>query len=222
MTQLTPQLDAKLRTDAPVVFGAVTIGLPDYEVNLLDGAGFLSFGGRSYVGDDPTFGTISEVEDLSDGTGDSAPAFSLTLLPSGDAAAAALASPTMQGSPVYVWIGAVNETTGQPVPDPHLIFVGELDVPTLRSEEHGRVLDYEITSVFERLFEDDESARLSPGHHRSIFPNEAGLDYVTGVAQPVYWGIAGNPSTISYQNGAGLLGGVGGVFLDRIAEMQSR
>ncbi|NJR80461.1 hypothetical protein [Sphingomonas corticis] len=222
MSQLTPQLDAKLRTDAPVVFGAVTVSLPDYEVNLLDGSGVLAFGGRTYVGDDATFGTISEVEDLTDGAGDSAPAFSMTLLPASDAAAATLARPQMQGSPVMVWIGAVDELTGMAVPDPHLIFVGELDVPTLRSSEHGRALDYEVTSVFERLFEDDESARLSPGHHRSIFPNEAGLDYVTGVSQPVYWGIAGNPSAISYQNGAGLLGGVGGVFLDRIAEMQSR
>ncbi|WP_294189082.1 hypothetical protein [uncultured Sphingomonas sp.] len=210
MTQLTPALDAELRRDAPLPFGAVSIDLPDAQVNLLDGAGVLAFGGRTFVGEDATYGVLSEVEDLTDGSGDSAPAFSMTLLPNGDAAAAALASPNMQGSPVFVWIGAVDKQSGLPIPDPHLIFAGELDVPKLMSDESGRRLDYEVVSVFERLFEDDESSRLSPGHHRSIFPGEAGMDFVTGVAEHVYWGVAGNPSpVVSYSGGSGYSAGGG-------------
>ncbi len=199
MSNLTPALEAALKSNAPTVFGAVSIALPSGDVNLLDGAGVLEFGGRTYVGQDATYGTISDVENLTDGTGDSAPALSLTLLPAGDAAAAALAAPTMQGSPVAIYLGAVNPITGSVVPDPHLLFLGELDVPALVSGEDGRRLDYEIVSVFERLFEDDESARLSAGFHRSIFPDEAGLDGVTGVAETVYWGVAGqNPTGVSY------------------------
>ncbi|WP_426255810.1 hypothetical protein [Sphingomonas sp. DC2300-3] len=199
MSNLTPALEAALKSDAPTVFGAVSIALPDREVNLLDGAGIAEFGGRTYVGQDDTFGTISDVENLTDGVGDSAPAIGLTLLPAGDAAAAALAAPTMQGAPVAIYMGAIDPVSGGVIPSPHLIFLGELDVPSLVSGEEGRRLDYEIVSVFERLFEDDESARLSAGHHRSIFPGEAGLDFVTGVAEPVYWGIAGqNPTGISY------------------------
>lgn len=199
MSSLTPALESALKSDAPTVFGAVSISLPSGQINLLDGAGVLSFGGKTYVGQDDTYGTISDVENLTDGTGDSAPALGLTLLPAGDAAAAALAAPTMQGSPVAIYLGAINPVTGAVVPDPQLIFLGELDVPSLVSGEQGRRLDYEIVSVFERLFEDDESARLSAGFHRSIFPNEAGLDGVTGVAETVYWGVAGqNPTGISY------------------------
>lgn len=199
MSNLTPALETALKSNSPTVFGAVSISLPSGEVNLLDGAGVLTFGGRTYVGQDDTYGTISDVENLTDGTGDSAPAVGLTLLPSGNAAAAALASPTMQGSPVAIYLGAVNPATGVVIPDPYLLFLGEIDVPALVSSEEGRRLDYEIVSVFERLFEDDESARLSPGHHRSIFPNEGGLDSVTGVGEPVYWGVAGqNPTGISY------------------------
>lgn len=199
MSSLTPALDAALRSDAPTVFGAVTLSLPNAEVNLLDGAGVLAFGGRTYLGEDATYGTISDVENLTDGAGDSAPALSITLLPASDAAAAALAAPTMQGAPVAIYLGAVNPFTGQVIPDPHLLFLGELDVPLLASGEDGRKLTYDVVSVFERLFEDDESARLSPGHHRSIFPNEAGLDAITGVDEPVYWGVAGqNPTAIAY------------------------
>lgn len=203
MTSLTPALDAELRKDTPLIFGGVSIDLPGYSLNLLDGAGILTFGGRTFVGEDATYGVISDVEDLTDGTGDSAPAFSMTLLPSGDAAAADLAAPTMQGAPVMVWVGAVNQITGVPIPNPQLIFIGELDVPTLESDEHSRKLTYEVVSVFERLFEDDESARLSAGHHRSIFPGEAGMDFVTGVAEPVYWGVAGAPSAVAVYTGGG-------------------
>lgn len=201
MSRLTPALDAALRCISPLVFGAISLELPDATVNLLDGAGILSFGGKTYVGEDPTYGVLSDIDDLTDGVGDSAPAFLVTLLPSGDAAASALAAPTMQGSRVTVWMGAVDQTTGLPIPDPDLVFLGELDVPTLRSNVTERRVDYEVVSVFERLFEGDESARLSPGHHRSIFPNEAGMDFVTGVDQPVYWGVAGNPGGVVYGNG---------------------
>lgn len=197
MTGLTPALDAELRGPSPTVFGAVAIDLPSASINLLDGSGALSFAGRTFVGEDATFGVLSDVQNLTDGAGDSAPAFSMSLIPSGDASAGVLAAPDMQGSPVYVWIGAVNTATGQPVPDPYLVFAGELDVPTLDADETGRVLTYEVVSVLERLFEDDESARLSPGHHRSIFPNEAGMDFVTGVAETVYWGVQAPPSNIT-------------------------
>lgn len=202
MTQLTPALDTALRGVTPLVFGAISIDLPDAQVNLLDGAGIVTFGGRTYVGEDATYGVLSDIENLTDGGGESAPAISVTLLPASDASAAALAAPGMQGSQVKIWLGAIDRVTGQPIPDPHLIFIGELDVPTLRSSENDRRLDYEIVSVFERLFEDDESARLSDGFHRSIFPNERGLEFVTGVDQPVYWGVAGNPSAIIH-NGFG-------------------
>ncbi len=210
MSQLTPALDTALKSDAPLVFGAVAIDLPGQSVNLLDGAGTLDFGGRTFVGHDETFGTISSVEDLTDGVGDSAPAFQLTLLPSGDAAAAFLASPTMQGAPVMVWLGAVDRVTGRTIPDPHLVFLGELDVPTLHSEDHARRLDYEIVSVFERLFEDDQSVRLSAGHHRSIFPNEAGMDFVTGVAETIYWGVPGVQGAVATYSGGG--GDYGGAY----------
>ncbi|WP_455156023.1 hypothetical protein [Sphingomonas zeae] len=208
MSLLTPALDGALKADMSLVFGAVAIDLPEQSVNLLDGAGVLSFGNRTFVGHDETFGTISSVEDLTDGVGDNAPAFQLSLLPAGDAAAANLSRPTMQGSPVMVWLGAVDRVTGQPIPDPYLVFLGELDVPTLHSDEHGRRLDYEISSVFERLFEDDQSVRLSAGHHRSIFPAEAGMDFVTGVAQTIYWGVPGVQGAVStYSGGAGGYGG---------------
>lgn len=211
MSELTPALEAELRTDSPTIFGAVAIDLPEYQVNLLDGAGVLTFGGRTYLGEDVAFGVLSDIENLTDGVGDQAPAIGITLLPSSDASAAVLSGPTMQGSPVTVMLGAVNPITGVVIPDPHLLFIGELDVSTIQSGEQGRRLELEVVSVFERLFEDDESARLSPGFHKSIFPGELGLDFVTGVAEPVYWGMAG-PNSGIVTGGSGGGSGGGGMF----------
>lgn len=216
MTALTPALDAELRKDAPTVFGAVKIRLPDGTIRLTDGSGAIRFGGETYVGEDPTYGVISDVENLTDGVGDSAPAIGLTLLPAGNAAAAALAAPSMQGAAVEIYVGAINPITGAVIPDPYLIFAGEVDVPTLDGGEQGRTVEYEVTSVFERLFEDDESARLSAGHHRSIFPNEAGMDFVTGVAETVYWGVPGVQGAVqSFSGGAGSYGGGGGRMVEQ-------
>lgn len=192
MTQLSPAFDAALSGFSPTIFGAVSIALPGYTLNLLDGSGVLAFGGRTYAGRDDTFGALASIENLTDGTGDEAPALSITLLPAGDAAAADLAAATMQGSSVLIHIGAVDAATGFVIADPHLLFIGELDVPTLKSKANGRELDYEVVSVFERFFQDDEGARLAPGYHKSIWPDELGFDDITGVSQTYYWGVAGN------------------------------
>jgi hypothetical protein len=195
MSNLTPAFDAELSKPSPIVFGAVSIQLPQAQVNLLDGAGVLTFGGRTYRGMDATYGTLASIEEISEGTGDEAPALSITLLPSGDAAAADLAAATMQGSPVLIYIGAVEPAFGTVVPDPQLIFVGELDVPRLVSKENGRELEYEVVSVFERLFDVDEGARIAPGFHKNIWTGELLFDEITGITQDYFWGVEGKNIT---------------------------
>lgn len=194
---MTPQLDAALADFAPTIFGAVEILLPGYALRLIQGSGRLSFGGNTFIGRDPTYGVIDSVDVIADGTGDEAPEVTLTLLPASDAAAATLASANMQGSQVSIWLGAINPATGIVIPDPLLVFLGALDVPTLKASEHRRELEYRIVSVFEHFFTDDEGARLSDTFHRSIWPGEFGLSFVTGVEEMVVWGADTPPSSYS-------------------------
>lgn len=206
MSQLTPAMDTALAGPSPTVFGAVSITLPSATVNLLDGSGQLTFGGKTYVGRNATYGTLAACEEISDGMGDSAPALSLTLLPASDAAAADLAAPGMQGSSVEIYIGAVTPATGAVIADPYLLFLGELDVPTINSTDAGRDLEYQVVSVLERCFVDDEGQRLAPGRQRAIYPNDAGLDDVTGVTETINWGVAGSSygAVASYAGGGGM------------------
>lgn len=215
MSSLTPQLDAALAAASPTWFGAVRIDLPGYTLRLLDGAGFAVFpegasGGGTYLGRDPVYGVLAAIDEISDGIGDEAPAIGLTLHPASHAAAADLASPAMQGSPVSIFVGAIDRASGLVVPDPELLFVGELDVPTLRSTRNGRSLELEVVSTFERFFADDEGARLADGFHRSVWPGEAGLAFVTGVEKTVYWGMDAPPSAVVPGRAGGAMPGRGG------------
>jgi hypothetical protein len=204
MSAFTSQMETALAAPVATVFGAVEILLPGYAIRLLDGAGQVTFGGHSFTGFDPTFGAIESMDVISDGTGDEAPAISLTLIPSGDAAAGTLAAASMQGSQVSLWIGAVDAVSGLVIPDPMLVFLGAIDVPVLTSSSEGRTLELSVVSAFEKFFADDEGVRLSDTLHRSIWPGETGLAGVTGVDKKVYWGVETPISSVSYGSGTGI------------------
>jgi hypothetical protein len=205
VTSLSTGLDAALSADRAPIFGAVSIALPGYTLRLLDGSGELAFAGGSFLGDDPSFGVLAAVSEIADGASDEAPSVNITLLPPNDTAAATLAAAAMQGSLVNIYAGSWNLDTGQVIPDPVLLFIGEVDVPTLRSGSDGRSVEYEVTSISERLFAGDEGLRLSDGFHQSVWPGELGLSNVSGVEQTIYWGTQPPPGTV--QPGSSLTGG---------------
>ena len=59
---MTPGLESALRADRPLIFGALEINLPGYDLRLLDGSGEVMIGGNKFVGRDATFGTIASVK----------------------------------------------------------------------------------------------------------------------------------------------------------------
>jgi len=188
MSLLSPALDTALSGWTPTIFGAVEIVLPNHTLRLLTGSGVISFSGKTFTGEDATYGVIESIDPLTDGGGDEAPSLVLTLIPKSDAAAADLASAQMQGSQVSFWLGAVDPATGLVIGDPLLIFLGVLDVPKLKAGANSRLLDLEITSVFEQFFFNDDGARLNDTFHQYVWPGEAGFAFATGVTHQVYWG----------------------------------
>ena len=188
MTALTSALDTALQADSPLMFGAVEILLPSYSLRLLDGAGFATLFGNSFVGRDATYGTLGSVEAFSDGLDNTAPAVRITLNPPTNAAMATLAAPGTQGGQVSIWIGAIDRATGLVIPDPYLMFIGQLDVPTVQIGANKRSLQYDVVSAFERFFDQDEGVRLNGPWHASIWPGELGLQYVVDVQQSLPWG----------------------------------
>lgn len=203
MSELTPALDAALAADRPLVFGALELDLPGGAARFLDGAGEISFAGRTFFGTDPSFGTIAAIDAIDDGGTDEAPGLGVTLLPPNDTAAAVLAGAAVQGSTATIWIGAIDSFTGIPIPDPYLVFLGEIDVATISADETGRSVDYDLVSMSERFFDTDEGFRLNAAFHQSVWPGETGFFDVTGIEQTIYWGVAPPPGAVTTGGGGG-------------------
>ncbi|WP_051132568.1 hypothetical protein [Sphingobium bisphenolivorans] len=186
---MDPTLKSALAQPSVLLFGALRIALPAYTIRLLDGSGTLQIGGETYVGCDDVFGTIAELSELSEEIGDQAPEITIKLFPPNVSAAATLASPDMQGCSVQLLVGAVNMTTGAVIGTPEVVFLGEIDVPTVDIDAQGeRSVSFTVVSVFERLFEVEEGQRASNGWHQSIWPGELGLEHMTGTDVNLYWG----------------------------------
>ena len=209
MTDLTTAMEAELSADVYLPFGAIEIALPGGAfLRLLDGPGHLFFDGVGWVGEDTTYGSLLSFEPISDGDQDEVPAVTVSIAVPSAEAAATLGAATMQGAAVRVLLGAFQAATNTVVPDPLLLFLGEVDVPKLTSGPEGLTVELEIVSYSERLFMTEEGERLSDAFHRSIFPGEKGLEFVTGVERTVYWGA--QPPKGSVTNGQQQPAGGGG------------
>jgi hypothetical protein len=203
---LDPALQSALSKPSVLLFGAIKIELPGYTLRLLDGAGSLVVNGETYVGLDETFGSLAGMSELSEELGDGAPEVTVTLNPPGLSAAAVLAHPGMQGGRAQIIVGAADPVSGVSIGTPEVLFLGEIDVPTINLDPNGaRTVEFTIVSVFERLFEVEEGQRASNGWHQSICPGELGLEFMTGTDVNLYWGVKA-PSGITAK-GSGVVGG---------------
>lgn len=170
------------------LIGLVKIVLPAATIRLSDGIEIV-FGGETYVPRDPVFGTLGGIDAMGDGIGDEVPALNMTLLPPTTTAAAVLAAPGHQQSPVSIWLGEYNPATGQIVGTPARLFYGRLDQSVLTVTRESRDLTMTVVSNAERLFELNIGNALSQGWHKSIWPGEAGHDNATGLGRAVAWGV---------------------------------
>lgn len=169
------------------VFYALEVTLPSYTLRLCDGAGTVAFGDASFPGKDATFGVLAAIEAVGDGLDNQAPALRFVLNPPSASAASALSSPLFQGSPVKLWIGAFDPASGDVVGEPYLLFLGELDVPTLQAAQGSRSVTFDCVSAFERFFDDTEGARLTNAFHQLVWPGETGLEFVVDVQVTLPW-----------------------------------
>lgn len=195
---MDPTLKAALAMPTVTLFCALKIEFPSYTLRLLDGSGVVVIDGDVYAGVDDTFGTIESMSELNEEIGNQAPEISLTLFPPDVSGAATLSNPAMQGSAVTLMVGALDPVTGSVLGTPEIVFLGEVDVPTVEIDANGsRTVSYTIVSVFERLFEVEEGQRASDGWHQSIWPGELGLEFMTGTDVNLYWGATPPKSAVT-------------------------
>jgi len=181
-------LTTALGADSPLIFFAVEIIFPTFNLRLLDGPAVLSLNGNTFVGLDATYGALAGPEAWSDGVSSEAPHVMFQIQPPTTGAAASLCNPAYQGSVVNIWFGAVNRATGATVSAPYLAWSGFVDTMTLAIDRNARVVKVDAESTWDRFFDTDEGILLDNSTHQSIWPGELGLEFVTYVQQQVPWG----------------------------------
>jgi len=191
-------LDAAIQGQSLRVFTAVQIALPQtptypaYNINLIDGAGSITFAvgavSTTFTGDDPTFGTIGTISAVSEAIATEAPRVTVTLLPPSEVAVGQLNQPQYQGAPVKIWFGLVSELDGAVIGVPELLFSGRLDTAKTTAQANVRMVELDVASVFERLFIASEGDRLTLRWQQTVHPGETGLALNNSALNDPMWG----------------------------------
>lgn len=207
---LNTALDTGLKEQAIRVFTAVQMALPAagpypaYTLNLIDGAGFVTFFvngvSTTFSGEDSLFGVLGTISAISEAVATEAPRVTITVFPPTSDAVGQLNQPLYQGAPVKIWFGLVNETTGAVIGQPELLFSGRLDTAKTTAQPNARVVELDVASVFERLFVAQEGDRLTDRWLQSIYPGATGLRLNNDALQDPMWGAETQSSAVSVQN----------------------
>lgn len=167
------------------------IEFADHELRLCDG-GFIDFDGERYLSADSVFGSLGGFQVAQERAGDEAADAMLTLLPPQGTAAGVLNDSGHQGSRVRFWLVEYDLDTGEAVDaTADQLASMRVDVPTLRLMQRSKALDLDLMDAAMRLFLINRGNVLSPRFHRSIWPDEAGMDNMTGTPRQVAWGVQG-------------------------------
>lgn len=223
---LDTSLEAALQGAAPLVCVLLKIELPEHTITLVDGVGEVEYDSETYTGEDAVYGVLDSVESITEQVGTEAPTVRFTFLPASLDALADITNPANQGSPIYIWFGAVDEATGLLIGEPELLFNGELDTAEVEAGPESTVIAFDAVSAWERLFEANEGHRLNHQFWQSVYPGALGLQYVTEIQRDLPWGYdAPRPRVVSNVVGGGTGGGSpigggprvgGGDFLDAL------
>jgi hypothetical protein len=203
---LESNLNTALSRDYIRAFTAVQIALPAvgiavaYNINLIDGSGTVTFPingvPTTFTGSDPNFGSLDTLGTISESVATEAPNITLTLL---SPTIGQISDPRYQGAPVRIWLGAVDDATGNVIGSPEELYSGWLDTAVTTHGMNVQKTVLNVASVWERLFIGSEGNRLTAAWHRGLFPGEGGLDNAVESKGRIPWGVAGAvASNVSY------------------------
>lgn len=220
---MSPALLAAMKSRSYVQAHLLRIELPDHTIRLLDGSGFVVWGAGEnaevFQGKDPEFGTISGFGEFTEAEGTEAPRQTVQLLYKDNAALARLTAPMAQGSPVTIYLAVVDRQTGAVIGEPDPRFFGELDDGSFNVDRTSKMLELELSTVWERLFDDNEGHRWNDTFWSYLYgPGARAFEHMPYVGGKMHWGYNGPSSGSggSSYGGGGFVGGGGGNVTDQL------
>lgn len=213
---MSPAMLAALKARNPLLVHLLKIELPARTIRLVDGSGYVVWGAETYTGSDPDFGKIAGFGDFTEAEGTEAPRQTVQLLPPGNAALAALTAPGAQGAPATIYAAVIDRQSGQVIGEPDVRFAGELDDASFNPARNAALLEVELATIWERLFDDNEGHRWNDAFWTYLYgPNARAFQHVTNVGKKIYWGYNGPTSGSggsSYGGGGSIGGGLPGMI----------
>jgi len=203
--------------------GLCTIELPGATLRLCDG-GQVIWGEDVFRAKDADWGSIGQLEAFEEQGGDEAPGASMTFLPASSAAAADLALPANQMSPVRFWLVQVEEATGTVVSGADELIADMLvDTSEIKFGRGKRLVDLGLVSAADRLFEINIGNWLVAAFHKDVWPGEQGLDNAVDVGTTVAWRSKAPPrGSVTVGSGGGGGGKLWGNYdYDRAVELMA-
>lgn len=194
---MTPQMIAALSAGRATLTAFFEFDFPSGTRRLMLGSSEVAWNGHTWLGYDPTFGSVAANDDIAEDMTGVAPNSSIDIHIAPTATIADIAGPAVQLSSFKIWLAALELDSSSHlavIPDPELVFDGFVDQATINIDKNRYDVEYTIISAFDYFFEDTEDQRLNGQFHQSIWPGELGLNNVTGVAKKIYWGTLG-PAT---------------------------
>ena len=173
--------------------GLLRIDLPARTVRLCDG-GFITYASELYTASDSVLGSIGGIDTIGEGASGELPALDITFNPPAPLAFTELTTGALQRSQVRLWLAEYNVETNAIVGTPDLLFIGQLDQPSVRYSRTEYSVSISCVPLAEWMFERDTGNALSSTFHKSLFPGELGHDNATGLQVPIAWGVQGPPS----------------------------
>lgn len=186
--------------------GLLRVELPTRTLRYCDGA-FFVYNGETYRPDDAVFGTIGQLEAMTEGVGDFVPAVTMTLKIPDASAAADVSAPGNQTARAVFTIAEYDVETGAIITADKQ-FDGQLDQTVFTIGNNKKELGVSVVSLAERLFEGNIGNTLNPTFHKSIYPGEKGHDNATGLSVGIAWGTE-SPRNYSGGGGGSYFGGGG-------------
>ncbi|WP_334185081.1 hypothetical protein [Novosphingobium sp.] len=196
-----------LRTFQAVRIDLITTGTA---INLLDASAEITFSvdgaAVKFTGIDSVFGTLGGIDSIQENIASEAPSMSLRIQPPSSGALGELSQPENQGSTVRVWVGVVDDMTGNVIGVPELLWSGRLDTVVTSVGENTLSCELKTVSGFDRLFAINEGEALNSVWHQAIWPGETGLNFnVSSVIDPMWGADATTPATTPVGSGRDVL-----------------
>lgn len=200
-----------LKAGGAVIIDCVELVYSGFTLRLSTGQEVV-VGGNAYLPRNDTYATLDAVSGYEDGLSDQAPRCQVALLPVSAAAFASLVDPSQQGASITAFWVAVDEATGLIVGQAEQPFRGFVDTADFSVDGDVWRLSLDCGSGLDRALASGEGMRLSDTFHQTLWPGELGCAFVTGLPDPVWWGILPPGGGItSIFPGGGTSTGSGGV-----------